>query len=70
MVNGESPQSAVATPQSEDSAALEQTAADVILTTFGHWMLRTFGPTPSVSAGISKARGSANVRSASFNSLA
>jgi hypothetical protein len=70
MVNGESPQSAVATPQSEDSAALEQTAADVISTTFVNWMLRTYVATPSVSAGISKARGSTRVRSASFNSLA
>ena len=70
MVDRESLKSVVATPQSEDSAELERTAAAVILKTCGNWMLRSFVPVPQVSGRVSKVRSSANGRSASLNFLA
>ena len=65
MADRESVKSAVALPQSEDSAELERTAAAVILKTFGNWMLRTFVPIPPVTGRVSKVRSSADVRSPS-----
>lgn len=70
MVDRESLKSVVATPQSEDSAELERTAAAVILKTCGNWMLRSFVPVPQVDGRVSKVRSSANGRSASLNFLA
>jgi hypothetical protein len=67
MVDNGLLKSAVVTPQSENSAKLERTAAAVMLKTFGDWMLRTFVPIPPVNARVSKVRSSASVRSASLN---
>jgi hypothetical protein len=70
MLDREWLKSTQATPKSEDSAALERTAADVISKTYGYWMLRSFVPLPSVNSRVLDLRSSASLRTASRKFLA
>jgi hypothetical protein len=70
MLNGRELESSAATPESADPAEIKKTAAAVILTTFGNWMLHTFVPLPRGDSEMTMARPQASDRVVSSNSPA